>query len=140
MGPDAFLPRRATKRSAGLDLHSSEDINLPAKKRVVVGTSIAVELPRNTYGKLNSRSGLAFNFGIHCFNGILDEDFNSEIKLLMSNDSDKDFFIKKGDRIAQMVIQPYEANIEIKEVAELKKNDGRNEKGLGSTGIRPLNK
>ena len=138
--PDAVLPRRGTKRSAGFDLHSGEDVKLLAKKRAVVKTSIAMELPQNTYGKISSRSGLAFHSNVFCFNGILDQDFNSEILLLMLNESDNDFFIKKGDRIAQLIIQSYESNIEIKEVSELKKNQERNGKGFGSTGIRPLNK
>ena len=65
---------------------------------------------------------------------------NNPYLLLMLNESDNDFFIKKGDRIAQLIIQSYESNIEIKEVSELKKNQERNGKGFGSTGIRPLNK
>ena len=136
--PDALLPRKSIKRSAGYDLHSGEDVNLMAKKKSVVNTGIALELPQNTYGKIMSRSGLAFHKGVVCFHGIIDEGYTSEIKLLMSNESDIDFLIKKGDRVAQIIVQSYEADVTIKEVKELEGNHERGEKGLGSSGIRPL--
>ena len=138
--PDAVLPCRANTHAAGYDLCSNEDITLPAKKRAIIGTSLAIELPSNTYGRIAGRSGLAFNFGVFCFNGILDSDYQSEVKLLMMNESNDDFSIRKGDRVAQIIVQPYENNIEIQEVSELRKKSERGKGGFGSSGIRPLKK
>ena len=138
--PDAILPCKATKDSAGLDLCANEDVTLLAKKRTIVGTSLAVEMPSNTYGRIAGRSGLAFHYGIFCFNGILDPDYMSEIKLLMTNESNVDFPIKKGDRVAQLIVQSFEANIEVREVNELKKKSERGERGFGSSGMKPFKK
>ena len=136
--PDAILPCRATPNSAGLDICANEDVTLQARKRGIVGTSLAIELPPCTYGRIAGRSGLAFYSGIYCFCGIIDSDYQSEIKLCMTNESNVDFSIKKGDRVAQLIIQSYESKLEIKEVDELKRASVRGESGFGSTGIRPF--
>ena len=144
--PDSKVPTRGSEYAAGYDLYvenvplekdslnSDHDIQVLPGKTLKVGTGIAVELPKGTFGAIYARSGLGINHGIVPANcvGIIDEDYRGEIVVALHNHSDKPFVFKFGDRIAQLVIQPYIA-ADINVVDELSDTE-RGNGGFGSTG------
>ncbi|WP_448587338.1 dUTP diphosphatase [Thermocrinis sp.] len=133
---DLPLPDYATPHSAGLDLMcaSQEPMVLKPLQRALVPTGIAIELPDGYEAQVRPRSGLAINYGITVLNspGTIDPDYKGEIKVILINLGEKDFIIRRGDRIAQLVIAPF-VRIDWQEVEEL--NDSqRGKNGFGSTG------
>lgn len=131
---EAILPFYAHEGDAGLDLFSVEEVLIKPMERKLVSTGIKIQLPPNTEGQVRPRSGLALNHGITLLNspGTIDEGYRGEIKVLMINFGQEDFLIRKGMKIAQMVIKSVE-QVLIKEVEELKDTE-RGEGGFGSTG------
>ena len=130
---DAIVPTRASDRSVGYDLYSSEDAMVPCQAgRALVGTGITVVLPEGVYGRVAPRSGLAVK---HCINvgaGVIDPDYTGEVKVVLFNHGTEDFEIKKGDRIAQLILERCDTPM-IKEIGlldETLRGDG----GFGSTG------
>lgn len=130
---NAILPTRGSKYSAGLDLYSSVEIVIPAHGKAVVSTSIAVFLPSNTYGRIAPRSGLAVKHFLDVGAGVIDEDYAGEICVVMFNFGNEDYRVKKGTRIAQLVITPV-LYLKCHEVVSRKASE-RGEKGFGSTGF-----
>ena len=133
--PDATLPRDAYgDGDAGVDLNSISELTLKVGERALVPTGIAVAIPKGFGGFVQPRSGLAAKFGITLPNspGLIDSNYRGEIKIIMQNSGDKDFEIKVGDRIAQLVIMPVE-QAEFEPVAELPRSN-RGEGGFGSSG------
>ncbi len=103
------VPARAHPGDAGLDLHSREDIDLGPGQRALVGTGVAVALPDGYAGFVHPRSGLAARHGITVLNapGTLDAGYRGEIRVcLLNTDPHEAFAITRGDRIAQLVVQP----------------------------------
>ena len=129
----ATLPARGSPLAAGYDLTSSEDVSIPKGTRGLVGTGIAFTVPHQTYGRIAPRSGLAVKKGIQVGAGVIDRDYTGEVKVVLFNHGDEDFEIKKGDRIAQLIIEKIEMP-EVKLVDELLVTQ-RGEGGFGSTGI-----
>ncbi|APM38530.1 dUTP diphosphatase [Clostridium kluyveri] len=131
---EAILPFYAHEGDAGLDLFSVEEVLIKPMERKLIATGIKIQLPPNTEGQVRPRSGLALAHGITLLNspGTIDEGYRGEIKVLMINLGQENFLIKKGMKIAQMVIKPIE-QVLIKEVVELKDTE-RGEGGFGSTG------
>jgi dUTP pyrophosphatase len=131
---DAIVPTRGSDRSVGYDLYSSEYAMVPCQAgRALVGTGITVVLPEGVYGRVAPRSGLAVK---HCINvgaGVIDPDYTGEIKVVLFNHGEKDFEIKKGDRIAQLVLERCETPPieEINIVEDTERGSG----GFGSTGL-----
>jgi dUTP pyrophosphatase len=111
----AILPTYSNDFSAGLDLYSPIDICVLPHTRSLIKLDISISLPPQTYGHIVTRSGLAFKHGIHIETCVVDEDFTGNLSLLFYNFGDKLFMIKKGDRIAQMVINPY-LHVDVKDV------------------------
>lgn len=134
---DLPLPAYKTKGSAGMDLHANndEDISLKPFKRKLIPTGIHIELKAGYEAQIRARSGLAIKHGISLVNGIgtIDSDYRGEIQVILINLGEKDFIIKKGDRIAQMVIMKYE-QVQLDEV-ELLEDSIRGEGGFGHTGV-----
>jgi dUTP pyrophosphatase len=128
----ATLPARGSPLAAGYDLSSSEDVGIPKGTRGLVGTGIAFTVPHETYGRIAPRSGLAVKKGIQVGAGVIDRDYTGEVKVVLFNHGDEDFVIKKGDRIAQLIIEKIEMP-EVKLVDELLVTE-RGEGGFGSTG------
>jgi dUTP pyrophosphatase len=113
--PDATLPTRNEDDDAGLDIYASEDVEIPSCQidRNMVGvkigrskipTGITVEIPTGRRGKIVGRSGLAFNHDIICFEGTIDASYRGELGVLLYNMTGRPYFVRKGDRIAQLVI------------------------------------
>ena len=142
--PHSKSPTRGSNHAAGYDLYAEDVrdaddsahhvIEIMPGKTLKVGTGIAVELPKETFGAIYARSGLGIKHGIVPANcvGIIDEDYRGEIVVALHNHSDKPFVFKFGDRIAQLVIQPYIA-ADINVVDELSDTE-RGNGGFGSTG------
>ncbi len=136
-GDDIDLPRYMTEHSAGMDLYADvdEDIMLPPMKRVMVPTGISVALPDGFEAQIRPRSGLAVKYGIALVNspGTIDADYRGEIKVLLINLGDAPFVVKRGERIAQMVVHEV-SRVEWTLVDQLDKT-GRGDGGFGHTGM-----
>ena len=130
---DAVVPTRGSDGAVGYDLYSSEDAIVPNQAgRALVGTGITVVLPPGVYGRVAPRSGLAVK---HCINvgaGVIDPDYTGEIKVVLFNHGMSDFEIKKGDRIAQLVLERCETP-PIEEISIVEDTE-RGSGGFGSTG------
>jgi dUTP pyrophosphatase len=129
------LPSRSHPGDAGVDLCTAVDVDLRPGERAVVGTGIAIALPDGYAAFVHPRSGLAARFGVTIVNtpGTIDAGYRGEIKVIMFNtDSSSPVSFRRGDRIAQLVIQRVEHPV-FHEVAELP-GSGRGDGGHGSTG------
>ncbi len=134
---NANIPKAATGGSAGMDLYAclESDIVLKPGQRALIPTGIAIALESNSYvAYIYARSGLAIKSGITLSNcvGVVDSDYRGEVKVGLINLSDREYTVKNGDRIAQMVIAPV-IMAEVEEVSELDETE-RSDGGFGSTG------
>lgn len=132
---DLPLPRYAHTGDAGLDLYSAEEVTLAPMERALVSTGIAVAIPEGYAGFLQPRSGLAVRKGLSLVNtpGLIDSHYRGEIKVIAINlDSIADIEISRGDKLAQLVIQPV-ISADLVELDELD-DTVRGEGGFGSTG------
>jgi dUTP pyrophosphatase len=133
--PHAILPSRATPQSAGFDLYSSEGYVLLPGHRIVVSTGIQVQLPPGVYGRIAPRSGLAVKHGLGIGAGVIDVDYQGELKIVLFNhDLRNNFVIRPGYRVAQLVLE-YIATPEVEEVIEFDQVTERGADGFGSTGV-----
>jgi dUTP pyrophosphatase len=135
LDPDLPVPRYATPGDAGLDLLASEDISLEPGERAAIPTGVAVAIPEGYAGFVHARSGRALKEGLALVNapGLIDSGYRGEIKVIVVNlDSCSPIDIRRGDKIAQLVIQAV-ARVEPVVVDELPPSD-RGEGGFGSTG------
>lgn len=133
---DAKTPTYAHETDSGMDLYAVEDSYIYPKRSMQVRTGIAIELPDNTEAQIRSKSGIALK-GVLVANspGTVDQGFTGEIKVILINHSGTGYVIKKGQKIAQMVICPV-IRVEIEEIKdrELSKTS-RGNGGFGSTGL-----
>ena len=130
---DAVVPSRGSEGAAGYDLASVVDIVVPSMGRVAVSTGLSIRVPEGTYGRIAPRSGLAYKYGIDVLAGVIDEDYRGEVKVILYNTSERDFIIKKGDRIAQLVLEKI-VTPDVALVLELE-DTSRGAGGFGSTGV-----
>jgi dUTP pyrophosphatase len=130
------LPRYHSEHASGMDLMAAVegDVVIGPGMRALVPTGIAVEIEPGYEAQVRPRSGLALKHGISMVNtpGTIDADYRGEIGVILINLGSEPFTVKRGDRIAQMVIAPV-AHAEIMEIAELSET-GRNDGGFGHTG------
>ena len=129
---DAVLPKRANAEDAGYDLSSVEDVVIPAGSWKLVSTGIGFTVPEGTYGRVAPRSGLSTK-GLHVGAGVVDRGYTNVVKVLLFNHASTDFEVKKGDRIAQLILEKI-IQCPVEEVAELDVSD-RGLGGFGSTGM-----
>ena len=126
LDPELPLPTTAHRGDAGVDLHAREDAVLPANGgRVLVPTGLAVAIPVGYMGLVVPRSGLALKHGVTLVNtpGIIDSGYRGELKVVMINtDPSSDYQVRRGDRIAQLIIQELVA-VTWREVKELTGED-----------------
>ena len=129
------LPAYARAGDAGLDLFSVGDFVLKPGERASIPTGIAVAIPEGYAGFVHARSGRAMNEGLALVNapGVVDSGYRGEMKVIVVNlDPTEPIYIERGDKIAQLVIQPV-ARAELEVVDELPGSD-RGSGGFGSTG------
>ena len=133
--PDATLPSYAHASDAGMDVRSVEDVTVPAKGRVLVHTGLVMLLPPMYEAQVRPRSGLALKHGITVLNtpGTIDAGYRGEVGVILANFGDGDFEVKKGDKVAQIVVAPV-VKAEIEEASEIDETD-RGAGGFGSTGV-----
>jgi dUTP pyrophosphatase len=135
LDPDLPLPRYAKGGDAGADIVSRIDITLAPGERALVPTGIAIALPDGYVALVHPRSGLAIKHGVTMVNapGTVDAGYRGELQIILINhDKSDSVSFKRGDRIAQLVIQKVE-RAEFVEVHELP-GSGRGTGGFGSTG------
>jgi dUTP pyrophosphatase len=112
LDPDLPVPSYAHQGDAGADLHARHDVVLsPGGGRALVPTGVAVALPPGYAGFVLPRSGLALRHGVTCLNtpGLIDAGYRDELRVLLVNtDPSLSYEVKRGDRIAQLVIQAVE--------------------------------
>ena len=132
LNQDAKLPSYAHKGDAGMDIFSCIDETLLPNERKTISTGISIEIPEGYVALIWDKSGLASKQGIKTMAGVCDANYRGEYKIVLLNTSSENFNIKKGDKIAQILIQPIE-NAEIEEVKELNETE-RNDGGFGSSG------
>ena len=113
---DILIPNYATSGSAGMDIRAAvkDELILEPNSIALVPTNLALEIPQGFEIQVRPRSGLAANHGIGILNspGTIDSDYRGEIKVIMINHSTEKFIIKRGDRIAQLVVSKvYNANL-----------------------------
>jgi len=129
---NAIVPRYARDGDAAMDLYSTEDYVVEAGKRVLVSTGIAMELPEGYWANIRGKSGLAWKKGISILGGVIEHTYRGEYGVVVLNTGDEDFVIRKGDKVAQVVIAPV-ASVGIEVVGELGDSE-RGDGAFGSTG------
>ena len=136
----ALLPSYATEGSSGMDLCAVEDAVVEPSTTKLIPTGCFIEVPFGYEAQVRPRSGLAVKHSIGILNspGTIDSDYRGEIKVVLTNFGREDFSVRKGDRIAQLVIAPV-VRAEWEEVDALQETV-RGHGGFGHTGKGALNK
>ena len=132
LDPGAFAPTRAHPTDAGLDLRAKERIKLWPGMSACIDTGVHMELPHGYYGKIESKSGLNVNNDIVSCGGTIDEPYRGSIVVKLYNFGSKAYVFEPGDKVAQIVIQPYIAP-ELEIVDALSETD-RGSDGFGRSG------
>jgi dUTP pyrophosphatase len=135
LDPELPLPQRAHPGDAGSDLFAAADVDLEPGQRAVVGTGVCIALPAGYAAFVHPRSGLAAQHGVTIVNapGTVDAGYRGEIKVILLNtDAERPVQFRRGDRIAQLVVQRVERPV-FREVGKLP-GSHRGEGGHGSTG------
>ena len=133
--PDAVLPAYAHPSDAGMDVRSVADLTIAPGTRALVPTGLVMLLPPLYEAQVRPRSGLALKSGITVLNtpGTIDSGYRGEVGVILMNLGDSEFQVKKGDKIAQIVIAPV-TQPEIVETDSIDETD-RGAGGFGSTGL-----
>ena len=143
--PTAILPTKAHRTDAGFDICADENIRIDAGETVTVSTGLSIAIPEGYYGRLKGRSGLTAKTALRVQEGTVDANYRGEIKVICDLRTltsvtmhtgpviSGGYPIKRGERIAQLIIQPL-PTVEVSEVDELDDTD-RGEGGFGSTGV-----
>ena len=137
-GSDLPLPAYESAHAAGMDLRAAvpadEPLTLRQGDRHAVPTGLAMAIPPGFEGQVRPRSGLALRHGVTCLNspGTIDADYRGEVKVLLINHGPEPFVVRRGDRIAQLLISPV-VQASWREVESLDETQ-RGAGGFGSTG------
>jgi dUTP pyrophosphatase len=129
---NAVIPKYAHEYDAGMDLYSIEDYVLKPMEKKIFKIGLKIEISKGYYGSIRDRSGLAAKYSIHVLAGVIDSNYRGEVGIVLINLGQEDFNIGKGDRIAQILIQPIET-AEIEDVEDVSETE-RGEGCFGSTG------
>lgn len=136
LDPDLPLPARGRHGDAAFDLSARHDVVLQPGQRQLVPTGIAVALPHGWCGLLLARSGLALHHGVTVLNspGLVDAGYRGELRVILVNTGTEPVEVRRGERIAQLLVQPVPV-VGLVEVDELpSSHDGRGVAGFGSSG------
>jgi len=132
----AIMPTRGSLAAAGYDLYADlkEDVKIAPFSTVKIGTGLAMEIPDDYFGGIYARSGIATKEGLRPANcvGVVDSDYRGEIIVALHNDSEVERVVTGGERIAQIIIQPY-LSVTFEEADSLAESE-RGAGGFGSTG------
>lgn len=134
-GEGLALPAYATSGAAGMDVLAAEEVTLAPGARHAVATGLALAIPPGYEIQVRPRSGLALKHGISVPNtpGTIDSDYRGELKVILINHGQAPFEVRRGDRIAQLVVSPVvrASWLKVDELGETARGEG----GFGSTGI-----
>lgn len=133
LNENAVLPTRGSREAAGLDLYATNDTCILPFSTNLVSTGISVMIPYEYYGRIAPRSGVSVNMGLIVNAGVIDSDYRGEIKIVFQNPTPEHKEVKKGQKIAQLIIEKI-ALLEVQEVVMLSDTD-RAGNGFGSTGF-----
>ena len=131
--PDAVVPKSALRGDAGMDICSIADVILKSGERRSVPTGIAMKIPEGFVGLVWDKSGISHKNGVKTLGGVIDSNYLGEYLIGLVNLGDQDFEIKKGQKIAQILIQKVEI-FETEEVDDFGVETARGEARFGSTG------
>lgn len=133
-GQDLPLPAYATDGAAGMDVVSAEDVDLAPGARHAVATGLSVAIPAGYEIQVRPRSGLALKHGVTVPNtpGTIDSDYRGELKVILINHGSESFSVRRGDRVAQLVLAPVTRGTWVE--ADTLDHTARGEGGFGSTG------
>lgn len=135
VNPEALLPKKAHSDDAGFDLLACQAGAVAPGAHVLIPTGIAVEMPHGYYGRVAPRSGLAVKYGINVHAGVIDPLYRGEIKVALINHGNQLWEYRRGDRIAQLILERYaewcEDAVLVSELNDSVRGDG----GFGSTGL-----
>jgi dUTP pyrophosphatase len=133
LSENATFPTKGSPLSAGFDLSSAHDTVIKAGTRGLVKLDISIACPPGTYGRIAPRSGLAVKKGIDVGAGVVDADYRGPVGVVLFNLGDEDFEVKKGDRIAQLILEQVcmVDAVQVEELDETVRGAG----GFGSTGV-----
>ncbi len=134
LDPAARLPERAHPGDAGLDLFAAAEVDIPAGEARLAGTGLAVELPPGTEGQVRPRSGLALRHAVTVLNapGTIDAGYRGEVGVLLVNHGREAFRVRRGMKVAQLVVTPV-VEVDVIEADALSETP-RAGGGFGSTG------
>ena len=129
------IPMKMYLDSAGYDLFADESITILKWSKASVSTNIRFKIPKGFYGKIKSRSGLALKNGLFAFNGTVDDaGYAGFVYVILFNNSDFDYHVKKGDRIAQIIFRKCHS-VSFVVCDEVSIDTDRGVKGFGSSGV-----
>ena len=128
----AFMPTRAHPTDAGLDLRAKERVKIWPGMSAAIDTGVHIELPHGYYGKIESKSGLNVKYDVVSCGGVIDEGYTGSIVVKLYNFGQNSHVFEPGDKVAQLVIQPY-VTPDLFLVDELSDTE-RGSDGFGSTG------
>lgn len=131
---NAKMPERAYNSDAGLDLFSREATLIPARGEAIFDTGVHIAIPVGYAGFLKSKSGLNVKYGLTS-EGVIDSSYRGSIVVKLYNNSEKDYFVNKGDKISQIVILPVDlSKLELVNDVNFLGETDRGKNGFGSTG------
>lgn len=133
LSENAFTPTKGSEKAAGYDLYSAYDYIVPPQDKLLVKTDLQIALPDGCYGRVAPRSGLAVKKFIDVGAGVIDQDYRGNVGVVLFNFAKEEFVVKKGDRVAQLVLE----RIFLPELEESKvdlEETNRGSGGFGSTG------
>lgn len=127
---------KAHPSDAAFDIEANEETHLYGYSRQLISTGVRMAIPEGYCGIIKSRSGLAVKNSIEVGAGVIDAGYRGEIKVLLCNYGEDSFYVKPGDRIAQLMIVPVPA-VTLEVVEDLDETT-RSDKGFGSTGLNAI--
>ena len=129
----ATLPVRGSPQAAGFDLAAAYDLVVPAGGKAIAKTDLAMKIPSTCYGRIAPRSGLAWKKHIDVGAGVIDADYRGNVGVVMFNHSKEDLVVKRGDRVAQLVLEKISMApcMEVEDLDATERGAG----GFGSTGV-----
>ena len=131
---ESKIPLKMYVDSAGYDLFANESFRILKWSRAAINTGIRFQIPKGFYGEIKSRSGLAFKNGLFAFNGTIDAGYVGFVYVLLFNNSDYDYNVKEGDRIAQIIFRKCHS-VTFVVCDKVSFDTDRGVKGFGSSGV-----
>ncbi len=131
---NATVPVRSSSLAAGYDLSAAYDGVVPARGKALLKTDLSIAIPADCYARIAPRSGLAWKHSIDTGAGVIDADYRGNVGIILFNHSDEDFPVKRGDRIAQLILERIYV-LDVLEVTTEFSDTDRGASGFGSTGV-----